>query len=89
MIEKTCQLINKLGLHARAAARLVETAQTFSANISIGFGDKQANGKSIMSVLILAAPCGTNLTFQIDGDDEDEAMRSIDELIKNRFDESE
>jgi phosphocarrier protein len=89
MIEQSFTLINKLGMHARAAARLVETAQTFNASVSIVYGEIQANGKSIMSVLILAAPCGSELFFQTDGPEEIEAMQAIGELINNRFDESE
>ena len=89
MIEQSFTLINKLGLHARAAARLVETTQTFDSSVSIVFGETQANGKSIMSVLILAAPCGSELLFQTDGPEAAEAMQAIGELINNRFDESE
>ncbi|MDK1023293.1 MAG: HPr family phosphocarrier protein [Gammaproteobacteria bacterium] len=89
MIQRTVTIINKLGLHARAASKLVETARAFSANITISQGSSQANGKSIMSLLILAAPCNTRLELTIDGDDEDEAMNALVSLIRNRFDEAE
>lgn len=89
MIQKTVSITNKLGLHARAASRLVETARAFTSDITISQGSSQANGKSIMSILILAAPCNTMLELTIDGDDEHEAMDALVSLIHNRFDEAE
>jgi phosphocarrier protein len=89
MIQKKLTIINRLGLHARAASKLVETAQAFSSNISISEGDSNANGKSIMSLLILAAPCNSILTITIEGEDEADAMNALVTLINNRFDEAE
>jgi phosphocarrier protein len=89
MLQQTVTIINKLGLHARAASRLVETAQAYSANITISQGSSQANGKSIMALLVLAAPCNTTLELNVDGEDEVEAMDALVSLIHNRFDESE
>jgi len=89
MIQKTVTIINKLGLHARAASKLVETAQRYSADVTISQGSSQANGKSIMALLILAAPCNTSLELTVDGEDEDHAMDALVSLINNRFDETE
>jgi len=81
------EIINNLGLHARAAAKFVTLASKFSAEIMIGLNDKLVNGKSIMGVMMLAANKGTILTLQTDGSDEDAAMSELTTLINNRFDE--
>ncbi|MFC3150672.1 HPr family phosphocarrier protein [Litoribrevibacter euphylliae] len=82
-------LINKLGLHARAAAKLVNTATSFSSNITINKDSQSANGKSIMAVMMLAASCGTQLTISAEGQDEENALKAIEQLISDRFDEPE
>jgi phosphocarrier protein len=82
-------LINKLGLHARAAAKLVNTATSFSSNITIKKDQQSANGKSIMAVMMLAASCGTELTIEADGQDEQAALNALEQLIADRFDEPE
>lgn len=89
MIEKKITIINKLGLHARAAAKLVNTASAFSSNIQITKNDKSVDAKSIMSVMILAASKGTELNFSCDGNDEQEAMNAIENLINDYFGEGE
>lgn len=89
MIQLDITLINKLGLHARAASKLVETAQAFSSDIHISLGDANANGKSIMSLLILAAPCGSELTIVAEGSDEQETIDALSALISQRFGEPE
>jgi len=89
MISKKIALINKLGLHARAASKLVTVAQGYSSDISIDFGDKNANAKSIMSLLVLAAPYQSELMLTVNGEDEQEAHDAIKALIDNRFDEEE
>jgi len=89
MIEKKIILENKLGLHARAAAKLVQLNEQFDSNIMISKGSVEANGKSILGVLLLAAPVGTELTFKVNGSDEKEAVAAIENLIKNKFDEEE
>lgn len=89
MIEEKLVLENKLGLHARAAAKLVQLNEHFNSEIKISKGSVEANGKSILGVLLLAAPLGTELTFKIKGDDEKEAFESIKMLIKNKFNEDE
>ena len=84
-------LINKLGLHARAAAKLVNEAAGFASKIEVAIAgsDQSADAKSIMSVMMLAASCGTELEFNIDGADADAAQQAIEVLINNRFGEPE
>ncbi len=89
MISNSVTIVNKLGLHARAATRLVNCASAFECEVWIGNGDKSVNGKSIMGVLTLAASKGTDLIIETDGTDKKEAIESIIELIKNRFGEDE
>jgi phosphocarrier protein len=89
VISNSVTIVNKLGLHARAATRLVNCASAFECEVWIGNGDKSVNGKSIMGVLTLAASKGTDLIIETDGRDKKEAIESIIELIKNRFGEDE
>ncbi|MGH1461065.1 MAG: HPr family phosphocarrier protein [Neptuniibacter sp.] len=89
MQNKELLIINKLGLHARAAAKLISVTSRFSCDISISKDGREVDGKSIMSVMMLAACKGTNLTFITNGADEESAMSAIEELINNRFDEDE
>ncbi len=86
MIETTAEIINKAGLHARAASKLVSLTSGFSSTIRIG-NDKMVDGKSILSLMMLAAVKGTTLKIVADGDDEEQAIQAIVELIKNRFEE--
>lgn len=80
-------IINKLGLHARAAAKLVTLASTFTSEIQLKHNDKQADAKSIMGVMMLAAAKGTVIELSAEGDDEAQAMLEITELINDRFGE--
>lgn len=89
MQQLTIKLVNKLGLHARAAAKLVNTTSTFAADIHIHKNSQSANSKSIMAVMMLAASCGTELVFTATGRDEEQALDAIKILINNRFDEPE
>ncbi|MEM8499495.1 MAG: HPr family phosphocarrier protein [Pseudomonadota bacterium] len=89
MIQQEIEIINKLGLHARAAAKLVAAAAHFSSNIQIGKDDQLVDAKSIMSVMLLAASKGTVLNVEISGNDEQEAWQAIETLIQNRFEEAE
>ncbi|MES9958106.1 MAG: HPr family phosphocarrier protein [Sedimenticola sp.] len=89
MIKNDISIINKLGLHARAAAKLVTTAGQFSSEVQLSNNSQQANAKSIMGVMMLAAAQGTVLTLSIDGDDEQEAFDAITALINDRFGEGE
>ncbi len=89
MIRENIEIINKLGLHARAAAKLVGVASQFASQIKIETKGRQADAKSIMAVMMLAAAKGSQLTFEISGTDKEKAWNSIQELINNRFDEGE
>lgn len=89
MIKENITIINKLGLHARAAAKLVGTASHYSSNIQVAKDGRQADAKSIMAVMMLAASKGSELTFTIEGADEESAWEGIKTLINNRFDEDE
>ena len=89
MLSKEITIINKLGLHARAAASLVKTASAFESEINIVYGGKKINGKSIMGIMMLAAAKGATIELIVAGADEEEAMREIEALIINRFGEDE
>ncbi|MDH5180610.1 MAG: HPr family phosphocarrier protein [Gammaproteobacteria bacterium] len=87
MLQEKITIINKLGLHARAAAKLVTLATGFQSEVNIAFNGKQVNGKSIMGVMMLAAAKGSNIEISVSGKDESEAMSALLSLINNRFDE--
>lgn len=87
MLEKNLEIINKLGLHARAAAKLVSTAGRFASKIEIEFGGQVADAKSIMAVMMLAASKGSQVVIRTDGTDEQTAIQAISDLINNYFDE--
>ncbi len=87
MLKREILICNKLGLHARAAAKLVTLATQFSADVFLHLDDKKVNGKSIMGVMMLAAGKGTQLMLCAEGEDEQEAIDAIEQLVKNRFDE--
>ena len=89
MVSRAVTIINKLGLHARAATRLVNSAAAFDCELWISNGEKTINGKSIMGVLTLAASRGTQLNIEAKGKDENEAIEGIIELINSRFGEEE
>ena len=89
MIQTTIAIINKYGLHARAAAKFVSTASAYSSRISMGKNGQLIDGKSIMSVMMLAAAKGTELELQIEGEDEQDAFDAITRLVNNYFDEGE
>ena len=88
MISKTLEIKNRLGLHARAASVFVKTACAFGSNIEVMNLDKTANGKSIMSMMLLQAALGSEITVSIIGDDEEEAMKAIAQLVDNKFGEA-
>jgi phosphocarrier protein len=89
VIQTQVTIINKLGLHARAAAKFVSCSAAFASTIRAGRDGKLVDGKSIMSVMMLAAGKGTILDLQIDGRDEEAALEALRTLIENRFDEPE
>ncbi len=86
-MEKTFTILNKLGLHARAASYFVQEANRFEADIFIIRDDQEVNGKSILGVLMLAAPKGAEITLRIEGEDAEDAMEALGRLINNRFGE--
>ncbi len=87
MTERDVQIVNELGLHARAAARFVELANRFRSHIEIVRSGERVDGKSILGILTLAAPQGTTLTLVADGPDEGEAVGALVELVADRFGE--
>jgi phosphocarrier protein len=89
VIRTQLTIINKLGLHARAAAKFVACTTAFSSRIQTGKSGQLVDGKSIMSVMMLAAGKGTVLDFEIEGRDEQEALVALQTLLENRFDEPE
>ncbi len=85
MIQKEFKITNKTGLHARPAAMLIKTTGKFKSDIRIAKDGYEVNGKSIMGVMTLAAEPGSVIQVIVDGEDEQEAMKAIEELIKNNF----
>ena len=83
------EIINKLGLHARASAKLSQLAAQFPCEILLSRNGRQINAKSIMGVMMLAAGIGSTVTLETVGDQADEAMQALTELINDRFGESE
>ncbi|MEQ5834565.1 HPr family phosphocarrier protein [Marinobacter sp. NFXS9] len=89
MIRQPITIINKLGLHARAAAKLVGTASDFDSQVLIAKEGREVDGKSIMSVMMLAASCGTEIELVLDGPDEQAARDALVALINDYFGEGE
>ena len=89
MQSQALTIVNRLGLHARAAAKFVSLASQFSSEIILVQNDRQINGKSIMGIMMLAAGQGANVELRVDGADEDEAMEALCELIADGFGEDE
>ena len=89
MITQPVNIINKLGLHARAASKLVNLSSQFSSSVYLDNRGNRVNAKSIMCVMMLAASKGTELILEVDGEDEILCRDAIVELISNRFDEDE
>ena len=87
MITKDLQVLNKLGLHARAAAKLVFIANKFVSDITLVKDDKQADASSIMKILMLSASRDSIINITVEGNDEIQAMISIEKLFQNKFDE--
>lgn len=87
MIERNFQIDNEHGLHARPASLLSETAQMFDSEIKILFNDREADAKSILTILLLEVFPGSTVTIIADGADEEEAIYAIDKLIAGNFDE--
>jgi phosphocarrier protein NPr/phosphocarrier protein len=89
MIEKELTIINKLGLHARAAAKMVSVASRYRCTIQVHHKNALIDAKNIMGLLMLGAAQGTTLRVRVDGDDECPAMDELSELFARRFDEQE
>lgn len=89
MIKKDLTIINKLGLHARAATKLAATCNRFASTIKTGEDSKLVDAKSVMSLMLLAAGQGTTLHFEFDGKDEADAFNQVNDLITDYFGEGE
>lgn len=87
MVEKEVQITNKLGLHARPAAMVVQTASKFSSEIRLIKDDLEINGKSIMGVMMLAAEKGSILKIRVEGEDEAQALEKLIQLFESKFGE--
>lgn len=89
MVQEHITIINKLGLHARAATKFANTANKYDANIKVTFANKTIDGKSIMSLMLLAAAKGSEILLNAEGNDAAAAIDDLKTLINNRFDEAE
>ncbi len=89
IVETSLMITNKVGLHARPATRLVQTAAAFQSKMQLRHGEKTANAKSIVSVLKLGAVLGDTLVLQVEGEDAEEASKALAELVNRKFDEKE
>ncbi|MGH6631222.1 MAG: HPr family phosphocarrier protein [Burkholderiales bacterium] len=89
MLQQEVEIINKLGLHARASAKLTQVAGRFKANVWVTRNGRRVNAKSIMGVMMLAAASGSTLLVETDGPDEREALAAVTRLIAGRFEEDE
>ncbi len=85
--EADCSIQNELGLHLRVAAAFVKVAERFSSDVSVSRGDISANGKSIIALVTLAAPVGTKIHIVVEGDDAEQAIEALVELVEDRFGE--
>ena len=88
-IQQTADITNKLGMHARAAAKFVKTASAYSSHVEVEKNGQRVNGKSIMGVMMLAAAKGSTIVLHVAGDDAEECAKALQALIKNKFDEGE
>ncbi|HHL39032.1 MAG TPA: HPr family phosphocarrier protein [Deltaproteobacteria bacterium] len=86
-VEKSFTIKNRLGMHARAAASFVQVANSFDSDIYVKKDDQEVNGKSIMGILILAAPCGSTITIKAEGSDAENAVNALGDLVDRGFDE--
>jgi phosphocarrier protein len=89
MLQQEVEIINKLGLHARASAKLTEVAGRFKSSVWVSRNGRRVNAKSIMGVMMLAAAKGSTLVVETDGPDEKEALAAVTRLIAGRFEEAE
>lgn len=89
MIRKKLKIVNKLGLHARAAIKLTNLASRYQSKIFIHFNNRDTNVRSILGLMVLAANKGSEVELMATGNDEKEAIEAIEKLINNKFDEEE
>ncbi|HWI13620.1 MAG TPA: HPr family phosphocarrier protein [Burkholderiales bacterium] len=89
MQQQEVEIINKLGLHARASAKLTETAGRYKADVWVSRNGRRVNAKSIMGVMMLAAAKGSRIMVETDGPDESEAIAAVTQLVAQRFGEAE
>jgi phosphocarrier protein HPr len=89
MIEQEIEIVNKLGLHARASAKLTQLAAKFKSEVWMTRNKRRVNAKSIMGVMMLAAGKGAKVTLEVEGDDEQACFDALAELIANKFGEGE
>jgi phosphocarrier protein len=89
MLQREVEIINKLGLHARASAKLTQVAGGFQSDVWLSRNGRRVNAKSIMGVMMLAAAKGSTVVVETDGPDEQEAMQAVQTLVANKFDEGE
>lgn len=89
MLQRTVEIVNKLGMHARASAKLTQVAAQFKSDIWMTRKERRVNAKSIMGVMMLAASKGSSVGIEINGEDEVQAMDTIVKLIADRFGEAE
>lgn len=87
MLERELIVSNRLGLHARATAKLVQTLSSYRNNATLAAKGREVNAKSIMGVMLLAAGQGTSVVVRLDGEDEAEALQALVDLFERRFDE--
>ncbi len=87
MVKRDVEIVNRLGLHARASAKVTQTAAKFSSDVFMSRNGRRINAKSIMGVMMLAAPKGSLVTLEVNGADEEEAMAALAKLIADRFGE--
>ena len=87
MIEREAEIVNRLGLHARAAAKLVHTAGSFKSRITVVKDGEEVDAKSILGILLLAAAQGSTIVIRCEGDDEHDALKAVTCLIADRFGE--
>lgn len=88
MTERTIEIVNSLGLHARPAAQFVRLAAVFASDIELVREEMSVNGKSIMGVMMLAAECGSSVVVRATGSDEEAAVTALEQLIRNGFGET-
>ena len=89
MLQREVEIVNRLGLHARASAKLTQVAGQFESDIWVSRNGRRVNAKSIMGVMMLAAAQGSTIVLETDGPDEADAMQAVSKLIASRFDEDE